>query len=175
MATNRMKTGLMSALQNMNVAENNTTPQTAHLNSVSHGSSSSVSKMAVPFKSLTIHVLQGRELYAKDKNGKSDPYCQLWVGPNKFKTKVKSKTLNPQWEKEDFVVTSEKCGKTASILLECWDENVVLKDEFMGEFIVKIDEIPMGESQSWHKLNPSKDRKKKGSVSGEILLNFSKT
>jgi len=177
MATNRMKTGLLAMLQNANVNETNTTttPQSTPIVNVSQPSNSSMSKISHPFKSLNIHVLQGRELYAKDKNGKSDPYCQIWVGPNKFKTKVKAKTLNPQWEKEDYTVSSEKCGKSpAVILLECWDENVVLKDEFMGEFVVKIDDIPMGESQNWYKLNPSKDRKKKGSVSGEILLMFNK-
>jgi len=173
MATNRMKTGLLAALQNVNVSDN-PTPVTTPLSNVSQGSNASMSRLSTPFKTLNIHVLQGRELYAKDKNGKSDPYCQIWVGPNKFKTKVKAKTLNPQWEKEDFVVTSEKCGKAAVILLECWDENVVLKDEFMGEFVIKIDDIQMGESQNWYKLNPSKDRKKKGSVSGEILLGFTK-
>jgi len=124
-----------------------------------------------PFKTLVIKITQGKNLVSKDSNGKSDPYCKVWLGSNKFQTKVKAKTLNPVWD-DVFTIPSEKCGKVIDI--EVWDTNVLLKDEFMGEIKLQVDQIPNGETQQWHKLCPSKDKKKKGAVSGEIHIHFTK-
>ena len=42
-------------------------------------------------------MLKGRDLVASDTNGRSDPYCIVWVGQKNFRTSVQHCTLNPEW------------------------------------------------------------------------------
>jgi len=128
------------------------------------------------FKSLKFTVQNGKNLASKDPNGKSDPYLIIWCGAQKFRTKTKSKTLSPLWE-ETFILPYSKCqGKVMEI--ECWDTNLVLKDEFMGEFKINVDQIPPTKNEqaytSDYKLFASTSKKKKGEVSGEIVISFLK-
>ena len=49
---------------------------------------------------LTVKVLKGQELPAKDFSGTSDPFVKLYLLPDKkhrLETKVKRKNLNPHW------------------------------------------------------------------------------
>lgn len=51
-------------------------------------------------------VLRASNVAAKDPNGKSDPYCQVYLGATDVmvhKTEVKTGTLEPEW-KETFVL-----------------------------------------------------------------------
>ena len=49
---------------------------------------------------LTVKILTGQELPAKDFSGTSDPFVKLYLLPDKkhkLETKVKRKNLNPRW------------------------------------------------------------------------------
>lgn len=51
-------------------------------------------------------MLKAASLAAKDPNGKSDPYCQVYMGAGEnivHKTDFKSSTLDPEW-KETFTL-----------------------------------------------------------------------
>lgn len=51
-------------------------------------------------------VLRAANLAAKDPNGKSDPYCQVYLGATEVivhRTEIKPGTLDPEW-KETFVI-----------------------------------------------------------------------
>jgi Ca2+-dependent lipid-binding protein len=54
-------------------------------------------KTAVRIGTLSVTVMEGKNLPALDSNGMSDPYVTLSIGKVKQKTKVKEKTLNPNW------------------------------------------------------------------------------
>jgi len=174
MATNKMKNGLLGLIQlqptntqQQPTTNTNTNKPTENITNKEQNSS------ATSYNNLILKVCAGRDLASKDANGKSDPYCNIWCGAQKFKTKVKAKTLTPVWD-ETFIIPYAKCqGKILEI--ECWDVNVLLKDEFMGEFKVVIDTIPIGKTvRDWYKLVSSSNKKKKGLVSGEICLEITK-
>lgn len=49
---------------------------------------------------LTVKLLRGQELPAKDFSGTSDPFVKIYLLPDKkhkLETKVKRKNLNPHW------------------------------------------------------------------------------
>lgn len=49
---------------------------------------------------LTVKILKGQDLPAKDFSGTSDPFVKLYLLPDKkhkLETKVKRKNLNPHW------------------------------------------------------------------------------
>eukprot|EP00961_Rhodomonas_salina_P198990 2684117-Rhodomonas_salina.1 len=50
---------------------------------------------------VVVHKAEG--LVAKDRGGTSDPFCEVKLGKQRQKTKVKPKTLNPNWD-ETFLL-----------------------------------------------------------------------
>lgn len=49
---------------------------------------------------LSFTVIKAANLTAKDPNGKSDPYCQVYMGSGEnivHKTEIKQCTLDPEW------------------------------------------------------------------------------
>lgn len=72
---------------------------------------------------LTVKILKGQDLPAKDFSGTSDPFVKLYLLPDKkhkLETKVKRKNLNPHWNetflfegsmKEAFTSKREGCSQ----------------------------------------------------------------
>lgn len=65
---------------------------------------------------LTVKILKGQDLPAKDFSGTSDPFVKLYLLPDKkhkLETKVKRKNLNPHWNEtflfEGIFFWSLKC------------------------------------------------------------------
>lgn len=61
---------------------------------------------------LTVKILRGQELPAKDFSGTSDPFVKLYLLPDKkhkLETKVKRKNLNPHWN-ETFLFEGKGGG-----------------------------------------------------------------
>lgn len=129
---------------------------------------------------MTVKVLKGRNLAAKDKSGTSDPFLVITLGDAKEATSVVSKTLNPEWNQTfQFSVSNPD-----SALLEavCWDKDRFKKD-YMGEFDVVLEEVftagHINPEPKWFKLegrrSGRRNKKKDSNVSGEVLLQFSLT
>lgn len=65
---------------------------------------------------LTVKVLRGQELPAKDFSGTSDPFVKIYLLPDKkhkLETKVKRKNLNPHWN-ETFLFEGQCCFHSAT-------------------------------------------------------------
>lgn len=63
---------------------------------------------------LTVKVLRGQELPAKDFSGTSDPFVKIYLLPDKkhkLETKVKRKNLNPHWNETFLFEGTLICGR----------------------------------------------------------------
>ncbi|KAJ8304732.1 hypothetical protein KUTeg_018315 [Tegillarca granosa] len=79
---------------------------------------------------VTIVLVEGRDLMPMDDNGFSDPYVKFRLGPEKYKSKHKSKTLNPKWlEQFDLRLFDDQ---NKQLELTVYDHDVTGKDDFMG-------------------------------------------
>jgi hypothetical protein len=106
-----------------------------------------------------VRIIQGRNLLAADSNGKSDPYCKVWItgaAAKTEKTHVKKKTLSPNWdEKFVFPVNSPQ---TDTIMIECFDWDAVGKDDSLGGCSVGLMGLVTGaEKTMWLPLNTQGD------------------
>ncbi|EDV21046.1 uncharacterized protein TRIADDRAFT_60419 [Trichoplax adhaerens] len=89
---------------------------------------------------LNVVLLEGKNLMAMDDNGKSDPYCKLRIGNEKFKSKTCSKTLNPVWKEEyEFHIYYDQ---TTIFELEVYDYDMASKDDFMGKVELDVLALP---------------------------------
>lgn len=88
------------------------------------------------------------------------------------KTKVVKKSLNPTWENEIFRIPTT--ANTSNLDISVWDEDIVGKDEFMGQVTIPVADFTSGSKEKWY---PLAQRKEKGGdkeeVTGEILIKFS--
>jgi len=66
-------------------------------------------------------------LIAADANGFSDPYAIVYYGAQKVKTKVKNKTLDPQWCQTFDIELSYACP----LYIEVFDKDLVGSDDFL--------------------------------------------
>jgi len=94
---------------------------------------------------ITIYSAKGKDLIAKDSNGKSDPFfvfSQSQTGGVKklFKTKVQKKTLNPSWDYSDKPVHFEAMFG-GSINIQLYDYDLFGKNDDMGMILFRIPEL----------------------------------
>jgi Ca2+-dependent lipid-binding protein len=128
------------------------------------GSSGTKSKSNASDKNLesvTLSVIEARNLAAMDRGGTSDPYVKISsnFGKQAFKTKVIPKTLSPIWNQE---YTFLECPPTGSLMLKVWDKDWWMRDDFLGEIEVKLDRFQPGKPiDFWEKLT-KEPKKKKG-------------
>lgn len=57
---------------------------------------------------IRVTIIDAINLKAADRNGKSDPYCQIYLNKVKMqhaKTSIQKKTLNPKWNEVSSTVT----------------------------------------------------------------------
>ncbi|XP_041349378.1 double C2-like domain-containing protein beta isoform X1 [Gigantopelta aegis] len=88
-------------------------------------------------QSLIVRILRCAELAAMDTNGYSDPYVKVYLKPDKdkhskFKTSVKKRTLNPEYN-EEFVYEikhNELAKKTLEVTV--WDKDIGKANDFIG-------------------------------------------
>eukprot|EP01126_Amoeba_proteus_P023539 TRINITY_DN2364_c0_g1_i1.p2 TRINITY_DN2364_c0_g1~~TRINITY_DN2364_c0_g1_i1.p2 ORF type:complete len:220 (-),score=74.05 TRINITY_DN2364_c0_g1_i1:88-747(-) len=84
---------------------------------------------------LKVKIVSGQNLPAMDSNGKSDPYLKFWCGHYKYKSKKKTKTLNPEWNEIIKPIPVSLC-LTKPVEVECWDWDFIGSDTFMGQFSI---------------------------------------
>ncbi|KAG9314629.1 C2 domain-containing protein [Chiua virens] len=80
---------------------------------------------------LRVDLIEGRNLIAADRGGKSDPYVVFTLNGHKaFKSQTKKKTLNPDWS-ENFTV-SVPSRVAADFSVEVFDWNQVEQSKSLG-------------------------------------------
>jgi len=107
--------------------------------------------------SVKVRLIQGKDLLACDSNGKSDPYCRVWIGvlgntdKKAKKTHTKKKTLTPVWD-ETFVFPVNN-PMDEKIFIEMWDWDIG-KDDAMGGVCVPLTGLVQSvERVDWYPLS----------------------
>ncbi|XP_041093538.1 multiple C2 and transmembrane domain-containing protein 1-like isoform X3 [Polyodon spathula] len=96
---------------------------------------------------VSLSLIEGRDLKPMDNNGLSDPYVKFRLGHQKYKSKVMSKTLSPQWREQfDFHLYEERGGV---IDITVWDKDAAKRDDFMGRCQIDLSALS---KEHTHKL-----------------------
>ena len=122
---------------------------------------------------LKVGVLRARDLLAKDRNGKSDPYVRLSIGNDLVhakRTEVRKKTLSPTWMQEfQFQITTS--SRRDALMLECFDKDLFGTDDSLGRATIALDSlVPDREVREWYPLVSDSDEKNEGQVELTLLL-----
>ncbi|KAH0562191.1 hypothetical protein GP486_003113 [Trichoglossum hirsutum] len=71
---------------------------------------------------LRVDILDGQDLPAADRSGKSDPYCKFELnGKDVYKTKTHKKTLNPVWNENFEVSIPSRTAAKFKVRVYDWD------------------------------------------------------
>jgi len=89
---------------------------------------------------LSITIIKGTKLAAKDSNGLSDPYIIVKIEEQQVKTKTIHKTLEPYWN-ETFVFNVSGLNYVTPVKFICMDWDKTSKDDYMGEFTVLLGDL----------------------------------
>nr|XP_019810010.1 PREDICTED: double C2-like domain-containing protein gamma [Bos indicus] len=98
-----------------------------------------------------------------DANGYSDPFVRLFLHPNtgrksKYKTSVRKKTLNPEFNEEFFYAGPREELAQKTLLVSVWDYDLGTADDFIGG--VQLSSRAGGERQQhWRECLGHSDRR----------------
>ncbi|XP_059155457.1 multiple C2 and transmembrane domain-containing protein 1-like isoform X7 [Physella acuta] len=88
---------------------------------------------------VNIILVEGSNLVSMDDNGLSDPYVKFKLGTEKYRSKFKSKTLNPRWlEQFDLRLFDDQ---TALLEISVYDHDTRGKDDFMGRAVIDLSQL----------------------------------
>ncbi|RCK64251.1 Tricalbin-1 [Candida viswanathii] len=96
---------------------------------------------------LTVNVIRAEGLPSADRNGKSDPFIQVFLNTDKepfTKTKTIKKTLDPVWNHEDTTEVANLVD--SSLKLVCYDWDMANKNDLLGTAWVQLGEYDFDES-----------------------------
>uniref|UniRef100_W5L9Q7 Synaptotagmin-7 n=1 Tax=Astyanax mexicanus TaxID=7994 RepID=W5L9Q7_ASTMX len=123
---------------------------------------------------LTVKIMKGQDLPAKDFSGTSDPFVKIYLLPDKkhkLETKVKRKNLNPHWN-ETFLFEGFPYEKVRerTLYLQVLDYDRFSRNDPIGEVSIPLNKVELGHNQTfWKELKPCSD----GSGSrGDLLLSL---
>ena len=91
---------------------------------------------------LYIKAIEGKDLPAKDLNGKSDPFIIFQLDENIQKTQIQEKTLNPVWN-EEFVFPDAK--PTSTLKIKVYDYDKIGKDDKISKSEFVVASLPPGQ------------------------------
>ncbi|XP_030650092.1 synaptotagmin-7b [Chanos chanos] len=123
---------------------------------------------------LTVKILKGQDLPAKDFSGTSDPFVKIYLLPDKkhkLETKVKRKNLNPHWN-ETFLFEGFPYEKVIqrTLYLQVLDYDRFSRNDPIGEVSIPLNKVDLAHMQTfWKELKPCSD----GSGSrGDLLVSL---
>ncbi|XP_028439959.1 synaptotagmin-7 isoform X2 [Perca flavescens] len=123
---------------------------------------------------LTVKVLRGQELPAKDFSGTSDPFVKIYLLPDKkhkLETKVKRKNLNPHWN-ETFLFEGFPYEKVRerTLYLQVLDYDRFSRNDPIGEVSIPLNKVELGQIKTfWKELKPCSDGSGRR---GDLLLSL---
>ncbi|XP_061772610.1 double C2-like domains, delta [Nerophis ophidion] len=92
---------------------------------------------------LLVGIIRCAHLAAMDSNGYSDPFVKIILQPDmgkksKYKTTVKKKTLNPEFNEEfSYEVTLDQLAKK-TLEISVWDYDLGMSNDFIGGVVLGI-------------------------------------
>lgn len=117
-----------------------------------------------------MHVIQARNLSAKDASGTSDPYCVIEILNQKYKTGIRFRDRNPVWN-DTFHIGGENLFKAVKeVSFFVYDKDKVGRDELIGSCKVILDHDIISSTQfppQWHELKDKNDKD-----AGQIQIQF---
>ncbi|KAG5839866.1 hypothetical protein ANANG_G00209660 [Anguilla anguilla] len=111
---------------------------------------------------LTVKILKGQDLPAKDFSGTSDPFVKIYLLPDKkhkLETKVKRKNLNPHWN-ETFLFEGFPYEKVVqrTLYLQVLDYDRFSRNDPIGEVSIPLNKVDLAHMQPfWKDLKPCSD------------------
>jgi tellurium resistance protein TerZ len=135
---------------------------------------------------ITIEVLQGRNLVAKDRNvmGKrsySDPFAQLHIGGKWIgETSVIPKSLNPIWNSRfeykmgadaatNFIQANHRNEVQSDATLMIWDHDTIGKHSTMGTVMLSLDPL-QSETTKWYDVGQGVGKYFCKNATGEVQI-----
>ena len=127
----------------------------------------------LPSAKLEFTVLRAKNLIAADSGGTSDPYVRVHVGSASGigkKTKVRMKTLNPEWNQTfSFFLSGQK--RREDLTVECFDYDMVGVDDSLGKFRLRLDTLVLDQEYSeWRNFGEEEDGKNAGEIEVKYRL-----
>jgi Ca2+-dependent lipid-binding protein len=114
-----------------------------------------------------IHLIvhEAKKLIAADRGGTSDPYCQIKVEKQLFKTEVVKKSLNPVWN-ETFDFSARVTTK--DLVFEVYDHDIIGGHDFLGGIELDLSSLELdatAQRPTWYDLTSlGRDEKVAGSL-----------
>ena len=98
-------------------------------------------------RTLSVHLMSGTDLPAKDRRGTSDPYVILFLIPNKeqiFESKVHDKTLSPIFDEVfEFTGLLPDEIRRQTLILRVLDKDKISASDDMGVVIVPLEDADL--------------------------------
>ena len=98
-------------------------------------------------RTLTVHLMSGTNLPAKDRRGTSDPYVILFLIPNKeqiFESKVHNRTLTPTFDEVfEFTGLLPDEVRRQTLILRVLDKDKISASDDMGVVILPLEDADL--------------------------------
>ncbi|KAL6068285.1 calcium-dependent phospholipid binding [Balamuthia mandrillaris] len=126
---------------------------------------------------LSFTIVAGKDLAAKDMNGKSDPYVKASLlegfSTPTLTTPVQEKTLSPVWNfSGEFVIGAPD----SRVKFEVWDKDTIGSDDFMGECYLHAETLEHRVTKREHlplqRRMSKKGKEKKEKITGTLELEW---
>eukprot|EP00164_Ancoracysta_twista_P002178 GFYU01002876.1.p1 GENE.GFYU01002876.1~~GFYU01002876.1.p1 ORF type:complete len:225 (-),score=59.83 GFYU01002876.1:160-834(-) len=113
---------------------------------------------------LYVKVISGESILAVDRNGSSDPFCEVFVGRKKESTPHISKTVTPSWNWEH----TYECTTSEQLRIVVYDHNRFFPKKYLGEFVLPLYNLPPDVEDT--KTQPLKSTRSPSTYCGTITF-----